>query len=134
MFTNPQIQTHVAVHCPALGIELNCEAVTVYTDGACFANGTDDARVGAEIWFGPDHAKNEVSRVPGPVQSNQIGELFAVILAEEAVPPFTLLHIKSDSKYAIDALMTNLEKYQAKGWIGIANTGLIKYAAHQLQC
>ncbi|KAH9898255.1 hypothetical protein C8Q73DRAFT_744301 [Cubamyces lactineus] len=69
------------------------EAVEVYTDGSCIDNGSGDARAGSGIWFGDGDERNTKARVPYPQQSNQTGEIYAVMLAHHAVPPFAPLHI-----------------------------------------
>jgi hypothetical protein len=40
------------------GINLRHQEVTVYTDGASFNNGKQNARCGSGIWFGPDDRRN----------------------------------------------------------------------------
>ncbi|KAF6765708.1 hypothetical protein DFP72DRAFT_798205, partial [Ephemerocybe angulata] len=55
--------------------------VELYTDGSCLDNGTDDARCGSGIWYGPDDPRNRALRVVLPAQSNNVGELVAVLVA-----------------------------------------------------
>src|SRR6266404_3921288 len=57
--------------------------------------------------------------VPGKRQSNQIGEIAAVIVAAESFPIFYLLRIITDSKYVIDRLTMHLPKWEDNGWIGV---------------
>ena len=102
----------------------------VYTDGACFNNGKKDARCGSGIWYGPDDERNRAIRVPGEPQSNQIGELVAVITAINATPPFQPLKISTDSKYVINGLTTHLGTWENHGWINIKNAALFQKAAH----
>jgi ribonuclease HI len=105
----------------------------VYTDGACFNNGKKDARCGSGIWYGPDDERNRAIRVPGEPQSNQIGELVAVITAINATPPFQPLEISTDSKYVINGLTTHLGTWENHGWINIKNAALFQKAAHLLR-
>jgi ribonuclease HI len=85
------------------------------TRGACINNGKESAQCGAGIWFGPDHELNKAIRIPGREQSNQVGELGAIIAAIEAVPINQPLKIISDSRYAIEGLTENLPRWEDKG-------------------
>ncbi|KAI0264086.1 ribonuclease H-like protein, partial [Russula aff. rugulosa BPL654] len=107
--------------------------IVVYTDGACFKNGKLNAKCGGGIWFGPDDHRNRALRVPGNEQSNQIGELAAVIAATEEVPPFAPLEIVTDSTYVINGLTTHLRTWEDLGWISIKNAPFFKKAAHLLK-
>ncbi|EKM50884.1 uncharacterized protein PHACADRAFT_102911, partial [Phanerochaete carnosa HHB-10118-sp] len=70
--------------------------ITAYTDGSCLHNGTAFARAGSGVYFGPNDARNRGMRVPGPIQSNQAGELFAVLVACSLIDATAPLHIVSD--------------------------------------
>ena len=110
-----------------------CREITVYTDGACMNNGKANARCGSGIWFDHNSPRNLALRVPGDDQSNQVGELVAVIAAISAVPPYQPLKIITDSKYVIEGLTTHLEDWENNGWIEIKNANLFKKAAHLLR-
>jgi ribonuclease HI len=105
----------------------------VYTDGACYNNGKQNAKCGGGIWFGPDDPRNWALRVPENDQSNQIGELAAVIATTERVPPFAPLEIVTDSTYVINGLTTYLPAWEDLGWINIKNAPFFKKAAHLLK-
>ena len=64
----------------------NPRKIEVYTDRACWDNGKANARCGGGIWFGPDHLKNAAIQVPSKRQSNQVGELAAVIVGDHLSP------------------------------------------------
>ena len=107
--------------------------INVYTDGACYNNGKLNACCGSGIWLAPNDPHNKAFRVPGPNQSNQIGEITAIIQAISAIPPFRPLTILSDSKHAIDGLTDHLSTWENIGWIGIKNANLFKRAAYLLK-
>jgi ribonuclease HI len=107
--------------------------ITVYTDGACFDNGKANARSGCGIWFGENDQRNTALRIPGPEQSNQVGEIAAVIIAASKTPTFQPLEIVSDSKYVINGLTTHLENWENKGWIEIKNANFFKKATYLLR-
>ncbi|KAH9021126.1 ribonuclease H-like domain-containing protein [Lactarius deliciosus] len=92
-------------------------------------NGKANARCGGGVWVDHSHPSNCSIRVPGLNQSNQVGEIAAVITAVEKLPNFCPLIIKTDSKYVIEGLTTHLKNWENDGWIGIKNAELFKRAA-----
>ena len=90
--------------------------LTVYTDGACIKNGEEDASAGLGVWYGDDDSRNLSMKVPIQEQSNQTGELLAVLMAVKNHPPNEDLEIISDSRYVIDGLTKNRERWEARNW------------------
>ena len=134
IFTNPNgISTNLARRYRHHGPTPRCEELKVYTDGACINNGKKNARCGSGVWFGQDDPRNRALRIPGEAQSNQIGEIAAVIAAMEIVPPYQPVKIYTDSKYVIEGLTTNLETWENDGWIDIKNARLFRKAAHLIR-
>ena len=115
------------------GIIMQDEEIVVYTDGSCLNNGKLNARSGSRIWLEENSQQNRAIRVPGPDQSNQIGEIAAVVVALEKLPNYIPLTIKTDSRYVIDGLTKNLKSWESKGWIGIRNKNWFKRAAYLLR-
>jgi ribonuclease HI/exonuclease III len=107
--------------------------ITVYTDGSCKDNGYENARAGSGIWYGYDNPRNKALRLPGSEQSNQRGELYAILQVIKETPAQSPLLIKTDSKYVIKGLTRNLNKWEDTGWIGIANKDLFKVTAAWLR-
>jgi len=66
-----------------------------------------------------DNPRNQALRIPGNAQSNQVGEIAAVVAAMELIPPYQLTKIYMDSKYVIEGLTTHLENWENDGWIDI---------------
>ena len=134
IFTDPErISDIPAERLHGRGRALRMPEINVYTDGACMKNGKADARSGSGIWIEPDHAWNKSLRVPGTIQSNQTGEIMAIIAAAATIPPNWPMKILSDSKYAIDGLTTHLKEWEDRGWINIKNAKPFKKAAHLLK-
>ena len=134
IFTDPtKISDRPARRCEPRETRLRLQEVSVYTDGACFRNGKANAQSGSGVWHGPDHEMNRAIRVPGTQQSNQVGELVAIIAAVEAIPINQPLIIITDSKYAIEGLTSHLGRWEDHGWIGIKNADLFKRAAYLLK-
>ena len=134
IFTDPNRLSETPVRRRhALGINLPDQAITVYTDGACFNNGKENAYCGSGIWVSPDSQFNTTLRIPGTEHSNQIGEIAAVIKASSMVPTFSPLTIITDSKYVIEGLTTHLNEWENRGWIGIKNANFFRKAAYLLR-
>ena len=92
---------------------MNTELV-VYTDGPCTHNGTAEAKAGSGIWYGRGDPRNLAARVPGKEQSNQIGELLAILLAVKNAEGNRDLRICSDSRFAIDGLTKHAQRYAVR--------------------
>ena len=79
--------------------------LTAYTDGACSANGTSNAKAGWAFVL-LDEDENLIAEGAGGVDNgtNNIGELTAIIKAIEAAAEFSpeKLEILSDSAYCIN--------------------------------
>ena len=101
------------------GITIQDEEIIVYTDRSCINNGKLNARTRGGIWIEEGNQQNRAIRIPGPDQSNQVGEIAAIVVALEKLPNYVPLTIKTDSRYAIDGLTTHLKKWGDRGWIGI---------------
>ncbi|KAF8131682.1 ribonuclease H-like protein, partial [Boletus edulis] len=92
-----------------------------------------NAQSGSGIWISEDHPLNRAIRVPGTHQSNQTGEIAAVVATLQAVDPTTPLKIISDSRYTIDGLTKHLKTWEDNGWTGIDNKPWFQAAAYQLR-
>ena len=105
----------------------------MYTDGSCVNNGKENAQCGGGIWCGENHPLNKSIRVPSNLQSNQIGELTAVLVALQSADPLTPVNIITDSKYVINGLTIHLGEWEDQGWINIKNKSLLQATAYQLR-
>jgi ribonuclease HI len=65
--------------------------------------------------------------------SNQVGEVIAIKEAAEIAPPDAPLRIFSDSKYAIEGLTKNLEKWQDEGFYTVSNGDVMELAVAKLR-
>jgi ribonuclease HI len=81
----------------------------------------------------PNSQYNVALRIPGSAQSNQVGEIAAVIHAAANIPTFWPLLIVTDSKYVIEGLTVHLLHWENKGWINVENTNFFKMAAYLLR-
>ena len=112
---------------------LDEEPTCVYTDGSCTKNGKLDTVCGAGIWFGDNHPLNRSIRVPGPSQSNQIGELAAIVVALQSVDPLIPITCITDSRYVIDGLNVHLSTWEDQAWLDTANEEWFRAAAYHLR-
>ena len=71
--------------------------------------------------------------MPGLTQTNQTGELYAILVVIKSTPQNRPLLINSDSKYAIDGLTKYIDEWEDKGWIGVSNAPLFKAIAAWLR-
>ena len=104
----------------------NTPETVVYTDGACINNGDENAAAGSGIWYGDNDPRNVSARVACKEQSNQTGELIAVLITVKNHPPNEDLRIISDSKYTIDGLTKNVKKWEERDWTNVQNGDIFK--------
>ena len=134
IFTVPtKISTIPACRQPQRGRNVILQNMKAYTDGACTNNGKLDAKCGSGVWIDMNHPLNKATRIPGENQSNQIGELTAVIEAVGILPNYHKLTIITDSRYVIKGLTKHLRKWEDNGQIGIDNANLFKRVAYLLK-
>ncbi|KAJ7787347.1 ribonuclease H-like domain-containing protein, partial [Mycena olivaceomarginata] len=98
--------------------------VQVYTDGSCFNNGTPHARAGAGVYSGPGNKNNASLRVPGE-QSNNCGELFAILYSLSSAEPDKSLTIYSDSQHSIRSIIYWAPNRAEAGW-NCANADILQ--------
>jgi ribonuclease HI len=105
----------------------------VYTDGACSGNGTDMARAGIGIYFGPGDVRN-VSMKKDGTQTNNAAELTAILetypIIERDIAKGVRVTIVTDSQYAIRCCSTYGRKCATRGWdrLDIPNKALVRKA------
>jgi len=100
--------------------------IEIYTDGSCINNGETTTRAGSGVWFGDNDPRNSSLRVPGDDQSNQTGELYAILHAIRSTPHDQALIMRTDSMYVVSGLTTNLEKWEDQGWMYSKHAALFK--------
>ncbi|OXA56000.1 ribonuclease H1 isoform X2 [Folsomia candida] len=87
--------------------------VTVFTDGACSANGKKAAKAGIGVWFGDDHELN----ISEPVIGRQTNNTAEIQAAERAIVQaknagITKLKLKTDSQFTINCVTMWLNKWR----------------------
>lgn len=93
------------------------DAVVVYTDGCCSANGQKGAKAGIGVYWGHNHPLN-VAEPLGGRQTNQRAEIQAACRAlEQAIQQkFQKLVIYTDSQFTINGVTKWVKTWKANGW------------------
>jgi hypothetical protein len=122
VFIDPCLISNLpALHRPTIGCNPISQKITLYIDRAYLNNRKRNTICRSSIWARHDSPLNKAFRVLDNTQSNQIGEVTAIILAVMSVLLLQPLEIVSDSKYAIEGLTMHLQSWEDQGWIGIKN-------------
>jgi len=90
----------------------------VYTDGACPNNGRGGARAGVGVYWGDHHPLNYSSRVEGDMQTNNVAEIQAAVVAvrQAVTAGRDKLLIHTDSEYLINCVTKWMQGWKKKGW------------------
>ncbi|KAM9703311.1 ribonuclease H1 isoform 2-T2 [Menidia menidia] len=93
------------------------DAVVVYTDGCCSANGRVGARAGIGVYWGPEHPLNVADRLHGR-QTNQRAEIQAACRALEQAREKGVkkLVLYTDSKFTINGVTSWVKNWKLNGW------------------
>ena len=85
------------------------------------------------MWFADGHPLNRAICVPGRDQSNQTGEIAAVVVALQSVPHNADLTIITDSQYVIKTITHSLETYEDSGWTNVPNASWLKATVYAMR-
>ncbi|MEQ2229376.1 hypothetical protein ILYODFUR_018207 [Ilyodon furcidens] len=93
------------------------DAVVVYTDGCCSANGRARARAGIGVYWGRNHPLNVAERLLGR-QTNQRAEIQAACRALEQAKQNNIqkLVLYTDSKFTINGVTSWVKNWKLNGW------------------
>ncbi|KAM7368342.1 hypothetical protein PAMP_014568 [Pampus punctatissimus] len=93
------------------------DAVVVYTDGCCSANGKVGARAGIGVYWGHNHPLNVAERLHGR-QTNQRAEIQAACKALEQAKEKNIkkLVLYTDSKFTINGVTSWVKNWKLNGW------------------
>ncbi|KAH6902403.1 ribonuclease H-like domain-containing protein, partial [Coprinopsis sp. MPI-PUGE-AT-0042] len=108
------------------------KTITVYTDGSCIGNGKTNSRAGAGIFYGEGNARNKGVRVPGPAETNNRGEIYAIYKAVHENDPHIGLEIFTDSTYTINMLTEWGPEKDDVGW-DVPNGDIFKATANAIK-
>ena len=100
-------------------IDEQCNTIFVYTDGACYNNGSKNATAGIGVYFSKDNENNISRKLEGTNLTNNIAELVAAIEAINIIKKMDIKNkiIVTDSEYVIKCATTYGEKLEKKNWI-----------------
>lgn len=93
------------------------DAVVVYTDGCCSANGKRRARAGIGVYWGDNHPLNVAERLQGR-QTNQRAEIQAACKALEQAKQHSIkkLVLYTDSKFTINGVTSWVKNWKLNNW------------------
>ncbi|RVE56161.1 hypothetical protein OJAV_G00233700 [Oryzias javanicus] len=93
------------------------DAVVVYTDGCCSANGKTGARAGIGVYWGHNHPLNVAERLEGR-QTNQRAEIQAACKALQQAKDHNIrkLVLYTDSKFTINGVTSWVKNWKLNGW------------------
>ncbi|XP_041831849.1 ribonuclease H1 [Melanotaenia boesemani] len=93
------------------------DAVVVYTDGCCSANGRTGARAGIGVYWGHNNPLNVAERLQGR-QTNQRAEIQAACRALEQAKERNIkkLVLYTDSKFTINGVTSWVKNWKLNGW------------------
>lgn len=131
----PETETspHIAFPTQEDEEEERYEAITVYTDGSCQANGTAAARCGSGLWYGHGDDRNQAIRVGAPhPQTNNTGELVAVLTAIQNHQDADEVEIRSDSQYVLDIATKHANEWLDGGFAGVENREIVRALVGEL--
>ena len=95
------------------------ETMYVYTDGACYNNGSKNATAGIGIYFSKDNPNNVSEKLEGDNLTNNIAELTAAIKAINIIKKIEIKNkvIVTDSEYVIKCATSYGEKLSKNDWM-----------------
>ncbi|KAG9035866.1 hypothetical protein FS837_001804, partial [Tulasnella sp. UAMH 9824] len=96
----------------------------LWTDGSAINPGRADAVCASGVWA-EDPTYRASFRPPGSPQSNNRGEIAAVVKALQLAPQNRVVHIRTDSTYVLKTLDKGHKMMEDVGWLEIQNADLI---------
>ncbi|KAJ7158223.1 ribonuclease H-like protein [Mycena crocata] len=99
---------------------------TLYIKGAHKINEDGEFISAGGVWFGPEDERNSSLRVPEEMASKDAGEAAAILYVIQNTPLEVSLNITICSTRIIRCLTTDLESSESKGWVGIADSKILR--------
>ncbi len=104
------------------------------TDGSCLQNGERDAQTGIGVYVESNPSLNRSLRLPPHlVQSNQTGEMAAILTATMIVDTHTRLTQITDSQTCMEAVLKHRQRHEDEGYILQKNPVLTKATVAKLR-
>ncbi|KIO33484.1 hypothetical protein M407DRAFT_65524 [Tulasnella calospora MUT 4182] len=107
--------------------EKETEVLDLWTDGSAINPGRADAVCASGVWS-EDPTYRASFRPAGSPQSNNRGEIAAVVKALQLAPQNRVVHIRTDSTYVLRVLDKGHKRMEDEGWLNIQNSDLIRAA------
>ena len=104
----------------SISLNLNHQAINVYTDGSCYGNGSSISYGGSGGYFGENDSRNFSLPITKEHATNNVAELRAILkvldILDEEIRLFKPIHIYTDSEYSIKCFTTYGDKLNKNCW------------------
>ncbi|KAL0563346.1 hypothetical protein V5O48_018723, partial [Marasmius crinis-equi] len=113
----------------------NSEWGVVYCAGASINKNDENAQTAAATWHGDEHAAlNEQLKIPASLSKSIHGsQVIAIKAAAEGANEIEPITIRSQSRFAIDALTKNMTDDEDRGYIDVNHGNVIKATVARLR-
>ena len=78
------------------------------------------------IWYNPNNERNTHLKLRTDINSNQLGELVAILWAITEEPPQDVLTITTKSAYALNGIIDGSKRWEPTRYMGIQNKEIFK--------
>jgi ribonuclease HI len=126
IFIEPNAICHNPALRPIQPANIIRNETSVYTEGDCNVDELGNISAGSGIWYGPSDERNMHLRLRSDINSNQFGELAAILWAITEEPPQNELTITTNSAYALDGVLNSPKNWEPIGYIGICNKNIFR--------
>jgi len=99
---------------------------SVYAEGARSIDELGNISSGSGAWYNPNDERNTCLKLRTDTNSDQIGELIAILWVVMEEPPQNDLTIISTSACALDGILGDVGKWERTGYIGIRNKEILR--------
>ena len=126
IFVKPNTICHNPALQPIQPANIIRHRTSIYTEGDRNIDEIGNISAGSGIWYGPDDKRNTHLRLRTDINSNQLGELAAVLWAITEEPLQNELIIITKSVYTLKGILEDYKKWECTGYIGTPNKEIFR--------
>jgi len=126
IFVKPGAKCHNPALRPTQLANIARTQTHVHTEGNHNIDEIGNISAGSGIWYNQDDARNTCLKIKTDINSDQLGELVAILWAITEEPPQNELTIITKSTYALDGILNKLKKWESTGYIGVQNRDIFR--------
>jgi ribonuclease HI len=105
----------------------------VYIEGARTIDDIGNISSGSGIWYAQGDERNTSLKYRADLNSNDLGELLAVLWAINEEPPHNNLTIKTKSAHCVKAILENIKTWEQTRYIGVTNRDIFQAVVASLR-